>query len=77
MVDFLNYIGECPFNDYLYKWNFQEYNNKISAPQTENEKYFIRLYLLGLKCRQISEVFEVDFNTVKKYLVKNNIYRGE
>ena len=77
MIEFLNYIGECPFTDYLYKWNFTEYNNKFSVPQTENEKYFIRLYLLGLKCRQISEVFDVDFNTVKNYLIKNSIYKGE
>lgn len=77
MLDFLNYIGDCPFDDYLYKWNFKEYENKTSVPQTDNEKYFIRLYLLGLKCRQIAEVFDVDFNTVKKYLIKNNIYKGE
>ena len=77
MTEFFNYIGECPFTDYLYKWNFTEYSNKISAPQIENEKYFIKLYLLGLKCRQIAEVFDVDFNTVKSYLVKNNIYKGE
>lgn len=77
MRDFLSYIGECPFEDYSYKWNFNEYKNKISHSQTNNEKYFIRLYLLGLKCNQIAEVFDVDFNTVKKYLIKNNLYKGE
>lgn len=77
MANFLGYIGECPFNDYLYKWNFKEYNNKLSVQQTENEKYFIKLYLMGLKCRQIAEVFDINFNTVKKYLIKNNIYKGE
>lgn len=76
MKNFLNYIGECPFDDYLYKWCFNEYINKVSYQQTDNEKYFIKLYLLGLKCRQIAEVFDVDFNTVKKYLIKNNIYKG-
>lgn len=77
MSNFLDYIGNCPFDDYLYKWNFKKYQNKVSLPQTDNEKYFIRLYLLGLKCRQIAEVFDVDFNTVKRYLIKNNIYKGE
>lgn len=77
MFDFLEYIGQCPFEDYLYKWNYTEYNNKVSETQTQNEKYFIKLYLLGLKCKQIAEVFNVDFNTVKKYLVKNKIYKGE
>ncbi len=77
ILDFLVYIGNCPFDDYSYKWNFKEYKNKVSIPQTDNEKYFIRLYLLGLKCKQIAEVFDVDFNTVKKYLIKNNIYMGE
>lgn len=77
MMDFLNYIGECPFDDYKYKWNYKEYKNKISKSQEQNEKYFIRLYLLGLKCKQIAEVFDVNFNTVKKYLLKNNIYKGE
>lgn len=76
MHNFLNYIGGCPFEDYLYKWQFREYVNNISSCQTDNEKYFIRLYLLGLSCRQIAEVFDVDFNTVKKYLVKNKIYKG-
>ena len=77
MFDFLEYIGQCPFEDYLYKWNCKEYKNKVSEPQNQNEKYFIRLYLLGLKCNQIAEVFDVDFNTVKKYLIKNKIYKGE
>ncbi len=77
ILDFLEYIGECPFDDYMYKWNFKDYKNKVSESQTQNEKYFIRLYLLGLKCKQIAEVFDVDFNTVKKYLIKNNIYKGE
>lgn len=77
MFDFLEYIGQCPFEDYIYKWDYKEYKNKVSEPQTQNEKYFIRLYLLGLKCKQIAEVFDVDFNTVKKYLIKNNIYKGE
>lgn len=70
MADFLSFIGECPFDEYLYKWNLKEYKNKVSKPQLENEKYFIKLYLLGLGCKQIAEVFEVDFNTVKKYLKK-------
>lgn len=73
---FLEYIGECPFIDYLYKWNYKEYKNRASLSQTDNEKYFIRLYLLGLQCNQIAEVFDVDFNTVKKYLIKNGIYKG-
>ena len=46
MYDFLDYIGACPFDDYMYKWNFNDYQNKISVPQTDNEIYFIRLYLL-------------------------------
>lgn len=77
MLDFLDYIGTCPFDDYMYKWNFKDYQNKVSVSQTDNEKYFIRLYLLGLKCKQIAEVYDVDFNTVKKYLIKNGIYKGE
>ncbi len=74
MAEFLSFVGECPFDEYLYKWNLREYKNKVSKPQLENEKYFIKLYLLGLGCKQIAEVFEVDFNTVKKYLKKNNLY---
>lgn len=74
---FLEYIGKCPFSDYLYKWNFKKYKNRVSTSQSDNEKYFIRLYLLGLKCNQIAEVFDVDFNTVKKYLIKNGVYKGE
>ena len=77
MPDFFDYIGECPFDDYMYKWNFKDYKIKMSEPQTDNEKYFIRLYLLGLQCKQIAEVFDVDFNTVKRYLVKSKIYKGE
>lgn len=77
MHEFLYFIGECPFNDYSYKWHFEEYKNKISKLQSKNEMYFIKLYLLGLRCKQIAEVFDVDFNTVKKYLIKNGVYKGE
>lgn len=75
MLDFLSYIGECPFEDYKYKWGFKGYKNKVSETQDKNEKYFIKLYLLGLGCRQIAEVFDIDYNTVKKYLIRNNIYK--
>lgn len=73
--EFLEFIGECPFEDYSYKWNFKEYKNKVSEQQTKNEKYFIKLYLLGLTCQQIANVFDIDFNTVKKYLIKNKLYK--
>lgn len=77
ILEFLNYIGECPFSDYKYKWDCKLHLNKVSEPQMDNEIYFIKLYLLGLKCKQIAEVFNIDFNTVKKYLIKNNVYKGE
>ena len=73
--EFLEFIGECPFEDYSYKRNFKEYKNKVSEQQTKNEKYFIKLYLLGLTCQQIANVFDIDFNTVKKYLIKNKLYK--
>lgn len=74
ITNFLEYIGGCPFEDYAYKWSFKEYKNKVPEQQTKNEKYFIKLYLLGLTCQQIADVFDVNFNTVKKYLIKNNLY---
>ena len=37
---FLDYIGECPFEDYKYKWEVTEYINAIPKNYTNKEKEF-------------------------------------
>lgn len=74
--DFLNYIGECPFSDYLYKWQIAEYKN--SLPKDDYRKYekeFCEEYLKGENYYQIAKKKNIEPNVVKYYLIKNNIYK--
>ena len=36
--EFLDYIGECPFDDYLYKWEVLEYKNRMPKNHQSKEK---------------------------------------
>ena len=74
--DFLNYIGPCPFSDYLYKWNFKEYINKKPSNHTSLEKEFCEAYLKGETYYQIAKRYSIEPAAVKYYLVKNNLYKA-
>lgn len=72
--DFLDYIGECPFEDYEYKWKIKKYKNAIPKNHTDNEQIFCELYTKGINYYQIAKQFDIEPNAVKYYLIKNNLY---
>lgn len=73
--EFLEYIGECPFDDYKYKWEVKKYVNKIPKNHKNKEQIFCELYLSGMTYYAIAKQFEIEPNAVKYYLIKNNIYK--
>lgn len=74
--EFLEYIGECPFSDYQYKWNIAEYKNAIPQRHIDNEQIFCTLYQQGLTYYQIAKQFNIEPNAVKYYLLKNKLYES-
>jgi DNA-binding CsgD family transcriptional regulator len=72
---FLDYIGECPFSDYDYKWNVVGYKNKQPQNHTFYEKEFCDLYKKGMTYYAIAKQFGIEPNAVKYYLIKNNLYK--
>ena len=78
---FLDYIGECPFEEYKYKWNYIEYKNKkYENNEVKNHKNlvpeFIKLYKEGFTYYAIAKKYNIEPNAVKYYLIKNNLYRS-
>lgn len=74
--DFLNYIGECPFEDYQYKWEYKEYLYKKPTNCKLYEKQCCDLYLQGRSYYSIAKQFSIEPSIVRYYLIKNNIYNG-
>lgn len=75
--DFLNYIGECPFSDYQYKWEIAGYKNSIPQNHTNKENDFCEKYKQGMTYYTIAKEYGIEPNAVKYYLIKNNIYKSE
>lgn len=74
MLDFLNYIGDCPFSDYEYKWNYKEYVNVKPINHTIHENEFCEMYKNGMTYYAIAKQFNIEPNAVKYYLKKNKLY---
>lgn len=70
VVSFLKYIGECPFEDYKYKWNVKPSQLKNYSQYT-NE--WIDLYKLNFATTKIALLYGSDHNTVRNILIKNGI----
>lgn len=70
VVEFLNYIGECPFEDYQYKWNVKE--RKTPSYKDYYEEWE-KLYLDGVKYVEIARMYDCDPSTVWHYLNNNNL----
>lgn len=75
--DFLNYIGDCPFDDYQYKWAYKEYKNAMPTNHTAHESEFCDMYKSGMTYYAIAKQFNIEPNAVKYYLKKNNLYNKE
>jgi len=72
--EFLNYIGECPFDEYKYKWIYKEYKNKQPGNYKDKEQEFIKYYNQGYTYYSIAKIYNIEPNVVKYYLIKNNLY---
>ena len=67
---FINYIGECPFEDYSYKWEVKETLNKNLK---EHWREFQILYLNGVPTTQISEIYKCSSTSVSNILKEHNV----
>lgn len=71
--DFLSYIGECPFEEYRYKWEYKEYKNFSIKNNGNFINEIIELFNQGYSAGTIAKIKNVDRNTIVKYLKKMNI----
>lgn len=70
---FLEYIGPCPFSDYQYKWDYQEYKNFSLSQNPDFIQDIIKLFNNGISAGAIAKHFGVDRSTVVKYLKLNGL----
>ena len=71
--DFLQYIGECPFEDYKYKWDVQEYKNFCVFDKPEMVDNMIQMFNSGYSAGTIAKHLDVDRSTVVRHLIKNGL----
>ena len=77
---FLNDIGNCPFDDYKYKWNIFPYKNKkiekngFKYISNEIKKIIIESYKNGKSTRNIAKENNLDQSLVIYYCKKEKIY---
>jgi len=71
--NFLNYIGECPFSDYQYKWDYKNYQNQYLPNDREKENLIISSFLSGSSTGSIAKFFNIDRNSIIKCLQRHNI----
>lgn len=71
--DFLDFIGECPFSDYLYKWSFTKYKNFCIHREKNFNEDIVRYFNGGASAGTIAKYFKIDRSTVVKYLKLNGI----
>lgn len=75
-VEFLQYIGDCPFEDYEYKWKITPYKNSKPKNHKEYENEFCEMYKQGMTYYAIAKHFGIEPNAVKYYLKKHNLYQN-
>lgn len=71
--NFLNYIGSCPVEEYKYKWNFRDYKHKGFENKEEKIEKAIIAYNYGANMNEISKYLGVSSQTIRSWLIKNNI----
>lgn len=67
---FLDYIGPCPFEDYLYKWDFKGYKNFSLKNKPELLTDFIKLFDADWSANTIAKELHVSPDIVRKYLAE-------
>lgn len=76
---FLEYVGKCPFTDYLHKWKFVEYKNKNI--EINGIKFYSDVYPKIKKdfetnkytIYQLHKKYNVPIKGIKNYFNNNNI----
>ena len=68
----VDFIGECPFPDYKYKWDYKE---KFYPSYEDYYEEWRKLYLNGMGYTHIARLYGADNTTVLKYLRKVGIYK--
>lgn len=71
--NFLQYIGDCPFEDYKYKWAVKEYKNFCVFDKPEVILDMIQMFKSGCSAGTIAKHLGVDRNTVVRHLIKNGL----
>lgn len=73
---FLTYIGDCPIQDYKYKWSYEEYKNKMSNKNYKQyEQRLITMYNSGTTYYKVAKYFNMDPSLVRHYLKKHGIIK--
>lgn len=70
IVNFLKYIGDCPFDDYKYKWEVKTTLNK-ELYKYKNE--IISLYKSGISSTLIGKIYNCSSTSVMSIVKNNNI----
>lgn len=65
VIAFLDYIGDCPFDDYMYKWDVKQSLLK-NYSQYDNE--WAELYRLNFATTKIGLLYGCDHCTVSRHL---------
>jgi len=76
--EFLNYIGECPIDDYKHKWKFVPYKNKnieLNGVNYYNEYYptIVSEYLSGATIYELHKKYGVPIKCIKHNFDYNKI----
>lgn len=74
--EFLNYIGECPFEDYRYKWDYKEYINSPPRDLRHLRDTICKMYIDGISYYQIAKMLDIDCGTVRYYLINEGLYKS-
>ena len=71
MSSFLSFIGNCPFQDYKYKWEVKPCKKVLYKQYYDDWE---KMYLNGINT-QIAKQYGADNTTVLYHLIKNGIYK--
>ena len=79
VLPFLNDIGPCPVDSYIYKWNSPIYKTKawetkITFITSDELVEFIKLYNDGYTCREIGTKFNYDRKRIEHQLKSAGIF---
>ena len=69
----MNYIGECPFDDYLRKWNFNGFKAKHLRKYVDE---WVKLYKSGISVTLISKAYNCSETQINNFFSEINIQKN-